>query len=48
LFVKGFKKLLSLDDLWQTLPNLSSEKLRDEMQVVWDRRCELRLLFQSA
>jgi ATP-binding cassette, subfamily C (CFTR/MRP), member 1 len=45
LLVKGFKKLLSLDDLWQTLPNLSSEKLRDEMQVVWDRRCELRLSF---
>jgi ATP-binding cassette subfamily C (CFTR/MRP) protein 1 len=45
LFVKGFKKLLSLDDLWQTLPDLSSEKLRDEMQAVWDRRCELHLLF---
>jgi hypothetical protein len=45
LLVKGFKKLLSLDDLWQTLPNLSSEKLRDEMQAMWDRRCELRLLF---
>jgi ATP-binding cassette, subfamily C (CFTR/MRP), member 1 len=48
LFVKGFKKLLSLDDLWQTLPDLSSEKLRDEMQAVWDRRCELHLLFQPA
>lgn len=40
LFVTGFKKLLSLDDLYQTPPNLSSERLRDEMQMIWDRRCK--------
>jgi ATP-binding cassette subfamily C (CFTR/MRP) protein 1 len=38
LFVKGFRDLLSLNDLWQTPPDLASEKLRDDMQAAWDRR----------
>ncbi|OCK89464.1 putative multidrug resistance protein [Cenococcum geophilum 1.58] len=38
LFVRGFKRILSLEDLYQTPPSLSSERLRDEMQAVWDRR----------
>lgn len=40
LFVKGFRDLLSLDDLWQTPPDLASEKLWDDMQAAWDRRCK--------
>lgn len=40
LFVKGFRSLLSLNDLWHTPPDLASEKLRDDMQTVWDRRCK--------
>jgi hypothetical protein len=40
LFVKGSRKLLSVDDLWNTPPELGSEKLRDEMMEVWDRRCK--------
>jgi ATP-binding cassette, subfamily C (CFTR/MRP), member 1 len=39
LFVKGFGSLLSLNDLWQTPPDMASEKLRDDMQAVWERRC---------
>ncbi|OCK85970.1 putative multidrug resistance protein [Lepidopterella palustris CBS 459.81] len=38
LFVRGFKRILSMDDLYQIPPSLSSERLRDEMQTVWDRR----------
>lgn len=38
LFVRGFKRILSLEDLYQTPPSLSSERLRDEMQAVWDQR----------
>lgn len=38
LIVKGFKRLLSLDDLWENPPDLSSEKLRDAMQATWDGR----------
>lgn len=38
LFVRGFKRILSLEDLYQIPPSLSSERLRDEMQAVWDRR----------
>ena len=45
LFLKGFKRLLSLDDLWENPPNLSSEKLRDEMQITWDRRRRLVLCY---
>ena len=37
LFVRGFKRILSLEDLYQIPPSLSSERLRDEMQAVWDR-----------
>ena len=40
LFIKGFRTLLSLDDLWQTPPDLASEKLQDDVQAVWDRRCK--------
>ena len=40
LFVKGSRSLLSLDDLFNTPPELGSEKLRDEMMAVWDRRCK--------
>ena len=40
LFVRGFKRILSLEDLYQIPPSLSSERLRDEMQAVWDRRCK--------
>jgi len=39
LFLKGFRSLLSLDDLWQMPPELASEKLRDDTQAAWDRRC---------
>lgn len=45
LFLKGFKRLLSLDDLWDNPPNLSSEKLRDEMQITWGRRRRLLLCY---
>lgn len=38
LFVKGFRSLLSLKDLWKMPPDMASEKLRDEMQAVWERR----------
>jgi ATP-binding cassette, subfamily C (CFTR/MRP), member 1 len=48
LFMKGFKGMLSMDDLWKTLPEMSSEKLRDEMQAEWDRHCKLTLLLTKA
>ncbi|KAG0652310.1 abc multidrug transporter B [Hyphodiscus hymeniophilus] len=38
LFVKGFRNVLTLDDLWQTPPEISSERLRDDMQAVWNHR----------
>lgn len=38
LFVKGFRNLLSMNDLWQTPPKLASDKLRDDMQEAWDQR----------
>jgi ATP-binding cassette subfamily C (CFTR/MRP) protein 1 len=41
LFFNGFKKLLLLDDLFSVDPSMSSEMLRDQMQLAWDRRCKL-------
>lgn len=38
LFLKGFRKLLSVEDLYSTDPGLSSEMLRDQMQSAWNRR----------
>jgi ATP-binding cassette, subfamily C (CFTR/MRP), member 1 len=38
--VKGFKGLLSIDDVYQLDPSLSSEPLRDSMQTAWDSRCK--------
>lgn len=38
LFVRGFKKILTMDDLYEIPPSLSSERLRDEMQTVWERQ----------
>jgi len=40
LFTKGFKSLLSLDDLFPMDPTMSSEILRNRMQTTWDQRCE--------
>lgn len=40
LFMKGFKKLLSIEDLYQTDPSLSSTLLRERIQSSWERRCK--------
>lgn len=40
LFVKGFKTLLSLDDLYEIPASMSSERLRDDMQDAWNRWCK--------
>lgn len=39
LFLKGFRKLLTLDDLYPTDEALSSQMLREKMQATWDTRC---------
>lgn len=41
LFVKGCKRILTLDDLDTIHPTLSSELLRDKMQLEWDQRGRL-------
>lgn len=40
LFLKGFRKLLTLDDLYPTDDALSSQMLREKMQTTWDTRCQ--------
>jgi ATP-binding cassette subfamily C (CFTR/MRP) protein 1 len=45
LFVKGFRILLTLDDLYPIDPALYSEILRENMQITWDRRCKTYLSF---
>jgi ATP-binding cassette subfamily C (CFTR/MRP) protein 1 len=45
LFVKGFRNFLTLDDLWQTPPDLASERLQEEMQSVWDQRCKYEVFW---
>ncbi|EED18831.1 multidrug resistance protein, putative [Talaromyces stipitatus ATCC 10500] len=37
LFFKGFRKLLTLDDLYPTDDALSSQMLREKMQTMWDK-----------
>lgn len=39
ILVTGFRRLLTLDDLFQTDASLLSEPLRDRMQKSWDK-CE--------
>jgi ATP-binding cassette subfamily C (CFTR/MRP) protein 1 len=41
LFVTGFRKLLTLDDLFPVDPALSSRMLRENLQKIWDNRCKL-------
>lgn len=41
LFFGGFQKLLSADDLYMIDNELSSERLRNNIQVVWNERCRL-------
>jgi len=41
LFWKGFKRILTLDDLFAIDPGLSSEALRNSMVENWAKRCEL-------
>ncbi|RDW80341.1 putative multidrug resistance protein [Coleophoma crateriformis] len=38
LFVKGYKGLLTMNDLWMTPPEMASARLRDELQARWDQR----------
>ncbi|KUJ15876.1 putative multidrug resistance protein [Mollisia scopiformis] len=38
LFVGGFSKVLTLDDLGSIDESLSSEPLRDRIQTIWDKR----------
>jgi hypothetical protein len=42
--MNDFRRLLSMEDLYQTDPSLSSEFLRDEVQSAWNRRCKLHCL----
>ncbi len=39
ILATGFRKILTLDELFQTDPSLLSEPLRDRMQASWDK-CE--------
>ncbi|KAH8799341.1 putative multidrug resistance protein [Xylogone sp. PMI_703] len=38
LFIKGYRTLLTLDDLYPIDPDLSSQMLRENAQKIWDRR----------
>ena len=44
LFFGGFRKLLSADDLYMVDNELSSERLRNNIQKSWNKRCRLRRL----
>lgn len=44
LFVNGFRRLVSLEDLEKPDPGLSSEMLRDKMRLAWEKRGKLHIL----